>query len=490
MPKRKASALDAQPASKQTPSTKTQRSIHTFSSVAKPKVAANEGKKRKTIHTREATPPPAPLAKPTTKASSKRKREAIAEDSDEEIVVSCKAPHFKAPQRPKVSATPRAKRVKNAAPPPSQETPSKKAAALFDRLNIDSNARAIPLSLPKQKLTYDTPPETPVEEIDIDLSFPRHLEDMLDMHAAFLAALSLHYSHNGTASPVELSELLAAVTKHWKKRSVTQADIQRILAFGTNQDRAFILEDCGRAGIRLSRAQPRGRILKRASSYINEDELNTQFENALQKAWHNWQSSTAKENRTAAAFLAQLPLLEITQNEAAARSAPLFAKGEQRLADIKAGRTAKVESKCATSEPSTATRTPQSLQNRGTALLDRILAKQNAASSLPAGPTKAQMERRSALQRIEDVARILSLMTGTKERSTFSMQVVIQQLQQSLRSPISQVEVWRCLSLMSTEITPGFVKVVQSGEVQGVVVTKSGNVDLSELRARVEHACA
>lgn len=490
MPKRKASTLDAQPASKQTRSTKTQQSIYTFSSVAKPNVAANEGKKRKTVHTREATPPPAPIAKSITKAS-KRKREAIAEDSDEEIVLSSKAPEFKAPQQPKVSATPRAKRVKNAAPPTPQETPSKKAAALFDRLNIDSNARAIPLNLPKQKLTYDTPPETPVEEVDIDLSFPRELEDMVDMHAAFLAALSLHYSHNGTASPVELRELLAAVTKHWKKRSVTQADIQRILAFGTNQDRAFILEDGGRAGIRLSRAEPRGCILKRASSYINEDELNTQFENALQKAWHNWQSSTAKENRTAAAFIAQLSLLEITQNEAAARSAPLFAKGEQRLADIKAGRAAKLESKSATPETSTINnKATQSLQNRGTALLDRILAKQTAASSLPAGPTKAQLERRSALQRIEEVARILSLMTGTKERSTFSMQVVIQQLQQSLRSPISQVEVWRCLSLMSTEITPGFVKVVQSGEVQGVVVTKSGSVGLSELRARVERACA
>ncbi|KAF7188446.1 hypothetical protein HII31_10108 [Pseudocercospora fuligena] len=489
MPKRKASTLDAQPASKQTRSTKTQQSIYTFSSVSKPHAAANEGKKRKTIHTREATPPPAPIARSITK-TSKRKREAIAEDSDEEIVVSSKAPEFKAPQQPKVSATPRAKRVKNAAPPTPQETPSKKAAALFDRLNIDSNARAIPLNLPKQKLTYDTPPETPVEEVDIDLSFPRELEDMIDMHAAFLTALSLHYSHNGTASPVELRELLVAVTKHWKKRSVTQADIQRILAFGTSQDRAFILEDCGRAGIRLSRAEPRGRILKRASSYINEDELNTRFENALQKAWHNWQSSTAKENRTAAAFLAQLPLLEITQNEGAARSAPLFAKGEQRLADIKAGRAAKLEPKSATPESSTTTKVPQSLQNRGTALLDRILAKQNAASSLPAGPTKAQLERRAALQRIEDVARILSLMTGTKERSTFSMQVVIQQLQQSLRSPISQVEVWRCLSLMSTEITPGFVKVVQSGEVQGVVVTKSGNVGLSELRARVERACA
>ncbi|EME83538.1 uncharacterized protein MYCFIDRAFT_154123 [Pseudocercospora fijiensis CIRAD86] len=311
------------------------------------------------------------------------------------------------------------------------------------------------------------------------------------MHAAFLTALSLHYSHNGTASPVELRELLSAVTKHWKKRSVTQSDIQRMLAFGTNQDRAFILEDCERAGIRLSRAEPRGRVLKRASSYINEDELNTQFENALQKSWHNWQSSTAKENRTAAAFLAQLPLLDISQNEAAARSAPLFAKGEQRLADIKAGRAAKLEPKSATPEPSTTTtKVPQSLQNRGTALLDRILAKQSAASSLPAGPSKAQLERRSALQRIEDVARILSLMTGTKERATFSMQVVIQQLQQSLRSPISQVEVWRCLSVMSTEITPGFVKVVQSGEVQGVVVTKSGNLALNELRARVERACA
>ncbi|EME83537.1 uncharacterized protein MYCFIDRAFT_90278, partial [Pseudocercospora fijiensis CIRAD86] len=160
MPKRKAQALDAQPASKQTRSTKTQQSIYTFSSVAKPNVAANEGKKRKTVHPREATPPPAPVAKSIAK-TSKRKREAIADDSDEEIIVASKAPEFKAPPQPKVSATPRAKRVKNAPPPTPQETPSKKAAALFDRLKIDGNARAIPLDLPQQQLTYDTPPKTP-----------------------------------------------------------------------------------------------------------------------------------------------------------------------------------------------------------------------------------------------------------------------------------------------------------------------------------------
>lgn len=313
MPKRKASALDAQPATRQTRSTKTQQTIYTFSSVAKPRVAANEGKKRKTVHTREATPPPAPVLKPATRPANKRKRAATAEESDDDdvIALSSREAISKAPRQPKAASTPRNKRVKNApAPaepltPPAtptpqelprpQETPSKKAAALFDRLS---------------------------------------------------------------------------------------------------------------------------------------------------------------------------------------------------LADLKAGKLAKVEeAKKAAPEP-VAQKAPQSVQHRGTALLDRILAKQSLAASLPAAPTRAQIERTAALQRIEGVARILTLMLGTKERSTFSMQVVIQQLQQSLRTPISQVEVWRCLSLMSTEITPNFVKVVQSGEVQGVVLTRNGSVELSELRAKIQQACA
>ena len=492
MPKRKASTLEDAQSSKQTRSTRTQQSIYTFSSVSKPVAQANEGKKRKTVHKRETTPPPAPapapIAKAAPKSAPKRKRDVVPDsDSEDEIVVAQPA-SLVALTQSKPKSTPRHKRVKNAAPPTPQETPSKSAARLFDNLNIDTNVRPIPISLPKKQLDYDTPPETPTEELELDLSLPSEVEDLQDLYASFLAALSMHYSHNGTSTAPQILLLLPMITKHWKKRNVTQIDLQRVLAVVPKEHRDFVLEDCGRGGIRLARLQSRGRGLKRAASYIDEEELNNRFGDTLQKTWHQWHSSTAKENRTAAKFLDHLPLLEIAKSETTQKTSTLFSRGEQRLADLKAGQAAKVESKAAQAE-TIVQRSAQSTASRSSALLDRIIAKQNMASKLPAGPTKADLERKSALQRIEDIARVLSLMCGMKERSSFSMQAVTQQLQQSLRNPISNVEVWRCLTLMATEITPSFVKVVQSGEVSGVIVIRDGSVGLVDLRSRVQKAC-
>ncbi|KAM3425532.1 hypothetical protein BST61_g7479 [Cercospora zeina] len=493
MPKRKASTLDEPQSGKQTRSTRTQQSIYTFSSVSKPVTKANEGKKRKTVHKKEATPPasPAPVVADARKLVPKRKRVVIPDSDSEDEIIVAQPVDQKAPAPSKQVAKSRQhKRVKNAAPPTPAETPSKSAARLFDNLNIESDARPIQFPLPKKQLDYDTPPASPPRETEaeLDLFFPSELEDLQDLHASFLAALSMHYSHNGTSTAPQILLLLPIVTKHWRKRNVTQTDLQRMLAVLPTQDREFFLEDCGRGGIRLARVQSRGRIIKRATSYIDEENLNSKFENALQKMWHQWQGTTAKENRTADRFVDQLPLLEIRKGESSLKASALFSRGEQRLAELKAGQAAKIESKSVQAE-AIAQRSTQSVATRSTALLDRIIAKQNMASKFPAGPTKAELERRSALHRIEDIARILSLMCGMKERSSFSMQAVTQQLQQSLRSPISNVEVWRCLTLMATEITPAFVKVVQSGEVQGVVVTKSGSVALADLRARVQKAC-
>ncbi|KAF2215603.1 hypothetical protein CERZMDRAFT_34835 [Cercospora zeae-maydis SCOH1-5] len=493
MPKRKASILDEPQSGKQTRSTRAQQSIYTFSSVSKPVTKANEGKKRKTVHQKEGTPPasPAPVVAGAGKLVSKRKRDVVPDsDSEDEIAVARPVEQkVSAPTKP-IAKSRQHKRVKNSAPPTPAETPSKSAARLFDNLNIESNARPIPFALPKKQLDYDTPPDSPPRETvtELDLSFPPELEDLQDLHASFLAALSMHYSHNGTSTAPQILLLLPIVTKHWRKRNVTQLDLQRILAVLPAQDREFVLEDCGRGGVRLARVQSRGRVVKRAASYIDEEDLNNTFENALQKMWHQWQATTAKENRTADRFVDQLPLLEIRKSESSLKAVALFSRGEQRLAELKAGQAAKVESKSVQAE-TIAQRSMQSVASRSTALLDRIIAKQNMASKLPAGPTRAELERKSALHRIEDISRILSLMCGGRERSSFSMQAVAQQLQQSLRSPISNVEVWRCLTLMATEITPAFVKVVQSGEVQGVVVTKSGSVALADLRARVQKAC-
>jgi hypothetical protein len=491
--KRKATALDDQQPRKQTRSTKTQKTINAFSTVTKAQTTANEGKKRKTVHVEEEEEEEEEEAAPvkSTTKSEKRKREANITSDDE-----TKSSQPERPKRAQLAdqkSSPHRKRVKTAAPPTPQETPSKTAAALFNKLNIDSLSRPIPIAFPKKPLDYDTPPDTPAEESELDLSFPRELEDLQDLHASFLAACSMYYSHNGTSTGIEINALLPTVTKHWKKRAVTLPDIQRMLAVVSQQDREFILEDCGRAGVRLTRAQPRGRALKRNASYIDEEGLNTRFEDALQQSWREWQSTTSTEDQSAAAaaaaFIAQLPRLEIAPTESTPKLSPIFTRGEQRLADIKASQAAKTTAKAPPPATTTTTITTPSPHSRSTALFDRIRAKQHAASHQPAGPTKAELERRSALQRIEDVARVLCLLCGRKDRCTFSMQAVTQQVRQSLRNPVSAADVWTCVTVMAAEITPEFVRVVRSGDVLGVVVTRAGAVEVGELRARVRRAC-
>ncbi|KAK4503535.1 hypothetical protein PRZ48_004450 [Zasmidium cellare] len=486
--KRKNADVDDQRASKQARTTATQKSISTFSTVGKPHTAnGNKKQSRKSVKENDPAPPQAQVKK----VDKKRKRVQAGADDEEDVIVLSSRPITQPSGSENIPSTPRNKRVKHIAPPSPKNTPTRGAAALFDKLNIDANARAIPCDLSQRQTSYNTPPHSPHDEKSgILAELPAELEELQDLHEAFLSALSLYYSHNGSASPVDMQTLLPQISQTWRKRNIKLDDLRRILSIVEETDRDFLIQDYGRAGICLTRAKPIVSITGRPALNINPVTIGTTFDLALEKLWRTWQMKTAKENRTAKAFLDSIPLLEITKNESALKAAPLFARGQQRLADLKASQTAAKEGsgKAPTLAPSALPKSLQATQNRGTALLDRVLARQNLASTLPAGPTKDQMERKAALHRVENVAKVLSLLVGTRDRFTSSMPAITQQIQQSSRTPISNEEIERCLGLMASEVTPGFVKVVASGTIKGVVVSRNGNVGLDELRARVE-AC-
>jgi hypothetical protein len=293
---------------------------------------------------------------------------------------------------------------------------------------------------------------------------------------------------------VDVRTLLPIITGHWKKRNVTLVDLQRLLTIESRAASIFILEDFGRAGIQVVRTQTRASTTKRLNTYIDEVELSAVFGDVLAKEWRQFEVSTGKENLNGKAFLAQIPLLPITLNESAQKAAPLFSRGQQRLADLRAGPTttpspaAEITPQAATGAASTTNGT----QQRGTALLDRILAKQTLLASLPSGPSKAALERRAALHRIEDVSRVLTLLASANKggRCSLSFSAATSQIQQSLRNPINAVEVEMCLDLMASEITPGFVRIVRTADVAGVVVARNASVGVAELRARVQRALA
>lgn len=470
----------------------TQPAIQNFGTIGKSHVSDTRMKKRKTVHQKDPTPPPA--RQPSVDRSDKKRKrglETIDEDAQDEDSI------FKeAKQNPMLkqlvqdnARTPRAKRTKVYQPPSPVETPSKDATDLFNKMRLSAAATPIPFSFGSKDQAYDTPPDTPPANVYEPDQLPAELEDMLKLHAAFLSALSLYYAHNGTASPVSVKALLPMVTKNWRKRAVSLDDLQTLLAVSLGEA-SFILKDFGKGGICLTKAEPRGRGIKRAASFVDEVDLNSQFEEALQKRWREWLLATPKENHDIAVFMDQLPLAEVTQHESVQHTAPLFARGQQRLADLKASQAAANVPQSKPDVPASEQKTAQLLQNRSTSLLDRILAKQAHTASLPVGPTREQLERKAALHRIEEVERILDLLTAGRPRCSFSMPVMAQQIQQSLRNPISKDEIERCLELMAAEITPGFVRLVRSGAVTGVVVTKAGKVGLQQLRQRVQSADA
>ena len=483
--KRKHATLD-EPQSEQTLQSKTQLGIQAFGRISKANVGDAGLKKRKTAHKRDTTSPSAVQ----TPGDKKRKRalDTVDEEpSNAEVKLRDLEENATNDSRLRQIAAPQSKRLKGAQPPTTSGTPTKDTAALFDKLKLNTAKTPIYFSLDSRQQAYDTPPDTPPALIYDSEQLPAELEDLLMLQAAFLSALSLYYAHNGISSPVNVKTLLPMITKSWRKRAVSFDDLRILL--GVAQDEAqFTLQDFGRAGICLSKSQPRGRAIRRAASSVDEVDLNARFEEALQSAWRQWLATTPKENHDVTLFIDQMPLADITKHESVQQTAPLFARGEQRLADLKASQAAANPIAGPAVQIIAEQRTSALLQSRSTSLLDRVLAKQAHAASLPAGPTREQLERKSALHRIEDIERILDLLAAGRPRCSFSMPVMVQKLQQSLRNPISREEVERCLGLMANEITPGFVKLLRTGSVAAVVLTKGEKIGLEQLRERVQKA--
>lgn len=450
-----------------------QTSISSFAKVTKANTDDGCGKKRKIAYPCKQTTDPAPVLAPTS--TNKRKRNREEDDSTIEVKSQPKSTS-KPDALPAQPSTPRSKRMRNDAPT-APETPSRAAMALFDKLDINLKNVTKPAELPEELL------------------------QMRDLYVAFLAAVSLYYSHNGTASPINVKALLPMITSHWKKREATMSDLQQLLAIERRADAAFTIEDYGRAGVCLSRipfaATTRGRAPTRTATFLDAPELTASFDAALHSLWHDWtlRPSSSAADLSAAACLAALPIPPIALNASARAAAPLFARGQQRLADIKATAAAAAAQTPSNSKFSTANSsspTPATLapapQLRRSALLDRVLAKQSLLASQPAGPTAEQRARTAALQRCPDVARVLlTLLPSRTGRATFSLPALAQRVQQSLPpgAALSPAEAERCLVTLAEEVAPGFVRVVRTGAVAAVVLSGGAAVDVGEVRRRV-----
>lgn len=358
--------------------------------------------------------------------------------------------------------------------PKSSESFTKSAKNLHDQFSISSNKSSSPLPIqPSSRLAEDLPVE---------------LLDLINLHAAFLTALSLHYAHNGTHSPADLRNLCPDVARAWGRRAVNLNDIRRSLGVlnaeisdDTNSDRIcrLSLSDYGYGKICIEiKTGPvkAGRIARP----INENLLNDIFTRGLQNTWEEKDASMSVKE-----FIEALPLEGITTCSSLTKMSPLLAKGQRRLEDLKAGITIKKESaKEEVAVPETA--------GKKQTLLERLRAKKLHQSTLPAVPCKAQLDRKAALQRIEEVASVLTVLSTSssigQQRISFTLPTILGKLRDSFKTPMSKEEGAICVRLLASDVAPQWVKIVQMGKVEALVVNRDERPSELDIKERVKRA--
>ncbi|KAK0635553.1 hypothetical protein B0T17DRAFT_516632 [Bombardia bombarda] len=342
--------------------------------------------------------------------------------------------------------------------------------ALLERLNLQS---------PVRKRTKTTLACESISENDFDL--PRELVDLLDMHTALLKTLTMEMAHNGASTPVDLCSLLPSVTRAWGRRAVTLDDIRRCIGIlnwrnpltkgsSTSNTPAtaapFYLSDYGRNKICIEQAPTA------EPGPLREQKLNMDFEANLRALW-----LARRPDQPVQPFINILPSAPIKPCPSAAKALPLLARRQQALDELKNGVVRKQQEKQAKAvvqaEVKAAAVNPDGTKM---SLLDRVRLKESQllAQGGPSGPSPAELQRRAALQRAEDVAAVVGMLCATSgsglARMAFTMSALMIKLKDSLRTPISQEDGMACVRLLAGEIAPQWLRIVTVGGRENVVV--------------------
>jgi len=402
------------------------------------------------------------------------------------------------PKKARPEPTPR-KRVRSPSVSDS-DTSAIDAGVFFKKLRLESSP-----SRCSSPFTADTSLAGSDVEADAKPTKSGELPDevlsLIDLHAAFLKTLTLHYVHNGSHVPADLRVLCPNVARAWGKKKVTNADIRICLGLlGSSslpaENSPFSLSNYGRGKVCVERSK------SRAFGPLDENKLNTLFRTTITTLWNEF---LAKENteisKDGNAFLATLPKVPVTLCESVVKASPILLKGQQRLEDLKHGIAIKKQEKEApkpqSSSSSGATTNTPMTNTDGTkmSLLDRIRFKSLQKASSPAGLTPAQLERRAAFQRAEEVSSLIGMLSratgeGAGSRVSFTMPTLLEKLKDSFRMGISKPEGAACVRLLASEIAPEWIRVVTLSGRENVVVEVSCQLGKPEVARRVQEILA
>ncbi|KAJ5601835.1 hypothetical protein N7510_011369 [Penicillium lagena] len=321
---------------------------------------------------------------------------------------------------------------------------------------------------------------------------PACFTEILDLHSCFVQALSLHAAHNGSKNPADLRQFLPSVTRIWRKRKVQQKDLQRLVWIWDRSTKSshvsYRLANYGLGKICLERA---------VQTEEQPSALQESFEQALDLLWEKAQDAFdgASDEDRASLFLETLGLSPVHESLIPFAS---FHKGQQRLQDLKGGiirmKTEKLRAESEQCPPKTLAATT----NRRQGLLDRIKNKQLHQSTLPPPPTKREVIRRAAADRVEEVAGILALLrpagyvgTGIKamlaaQRKPFTLEMIVQHVRDSIRSPIASEEVVMCIEILAEAGVAGqWISIVPINEMRSVVLKSCSDVSAKDIGAKV-----
>ncbi|PWY87888.1 DNA mismatch repair protein Msh2 [Aspergillus sclerotioniger CBS 115572] len=323
---------------------------------------------------------------------------------------------------------------------------------------------------------------------------PACVDDLVNLHSAFLKAVALHAMHNGVTAPADLRELLPTIERLWKKRKVVAKDLQRLLWVLEQESEATAFPGYRIANYGLGRVCLE-RVLRDGEERTSESDLQERFEQSVDLLWEK-ALDAVDGDETRVDFVGTLGVAIIHESLTPFTT---FHKGQQRLQDLKGGvirlKTEKLRADAKEDAPE---KPVDATSTRRKGLLDRIKDKQLRQAKLPPPPSKEMLLRRAAAERVEEVAGVLALLrpagyvgTGAKavttaQRTPFRMEMIAQNVRDSVRSPISQQEVEICVEILAREdVAGGWVNLVTVNHMRSVVLKSCADVQPKEIGAKV-----
>ncbi|KAL1842024.1 hypothetical protein VTJ49DRAFT_6190 [Mycothermus thermophilus] len=423
----------------------------------------------------EQTQPPVPLTPVSRKRKSVRFADAEAEATPSTPVLAAVAP-----------STPTSRKRRFDADDTSPE-------ALLSRLQLQSPTAT---TLKKKKTTPDR--RAPLTDFDL----PRELNDLLDMHAAFLKTLTMQCAHTTSGAPIDLRDLYDSITRAWGKRHVNIDDIRRCIGVlswtPAKTDKTssrpspavpYYLADYGRDKICIEFHKSVDRQYA-DGGLLRVPKLNMDFETNLRTLW-----LSRSHNMPGAVFIGTLPKAPIKPCAAASKVGPLASKTTQTTLDaFKRDLAEKKAQQQAKQQATTTTTTTPSSSTPQLSLLERIRLKESLLSQQQTSEdSSAASARRRALQRCPDVAAVITMLCKagasgpvTQARVSFTMTALLARLRDSMASALGNEEAAQCVRLLASEVAPQWLRVVKVGGRENVVVTVAGQMAKGMVEEKVK----